>query len=81
MFPLVSRILGSNAKATLALKEGHNKLSFVLNSETGTYHSTALYIMEKVIAKRINSLLDSPNFHKDQFERAYKKEFLGKYIH
>jgi exodeoxyribonuclease V alpha subunit len=74
LLPLVSRILGSNEKAILALKEGHNRLSFVLNPKTGTYHSTALYIMEKVIAKRVNSLLNSPNFHKDQFARAYKKE-------
>ena len=72
--PLVVKILGSEELATLALKEGHNKLAFILNPKTGIYHNTPLFIMEKVVAKRINNLLTDTNPINQQFVRAYQKE-------
>jgi exodeoxyribonuclease V alpha subunit len=76
LLPIVSKILNSYDLAVLALKEGHNKLSFVIDPKKGSYHSMPLYIMERVIAKRFNHLIDSRNCYKDQLIRAYKKEVI-----
>jgi exodeoxyribonuclease V alpha subunit len=42
--------------ATQALLSGHNKGAFVLNYEHGTYHPTAMLVMEHVVAKRFLKL-------------------------
>ena len=54
--PLVSKLLKSNELAAQALLSGHNKGAFVLNYEHGTYHPTAMLVMEHVVAKRFLKL-------------------------
>lgn len=61
IIPLVTKKLDNNAiLANRAMQQGHSVLAFHYSSMTDDFHPTALYIMEKVVARRLLALRESP---------------------
>lgn len=56
LMPLVTKLLHSKELADKALLCGHKQGAFVYADETGSFHPSAMLIMEHVIAKRFHKL-------------------------
>lgn len=69
----IQKMLGSKELAATALMAGHEKIQFMLNYEKGTYHPTAIYIMELVVAKRLLALTEQRNLYNNETNNAYLK--------
>ena len=58
---LVAKKLGSyGSLVNQAMQQGHSVLSFYYDYLAETYHPTAIYIMEKIVAHRLLKLQESP---------------------
>lgn len=68
--PAVSRFLGTSKLATQAFKVGHQQAQYILKRETGTYHPTAQFLMESVVAKRLRKLALQTDLYDLDADRA-----------
>jgi exodeoxyribonuclease V alpha subunit len=69
--PILAKLLKSSELAGAALLKSHLKGSFILNYELGTFHPTAMLIMEHVIAKRLLNLTGAPTNWHHEHDQAY----------
>ena len=54
--PWLIKLLNDEVLVEQAFKAGHNKAQYIFNPETQTYHPTAQWLMEQVVAKRLYHL-------------------------
>ena len=69
--PTVFKLLGDAKLTSLALEKANNKAVYVRNAETGSYHPTALLMMEQVVAKRFRALAERGEEWTSQYQAAY----------
>ncbi len=68
--PYVSKALGTSKLASRAFEVGHQKAQFVLNQEADTYHPTAQFLMESVVAKRLRKLAAQIDLYDQDADQA-----------
>lgn len=68
--PAVNKMLGSLKLAAQAFEASHQQAQFVLNRETGTYHPTAQFLMESVVAKRLRQLALQTDLYNQEADHA-----------
>jgi exodeoxyribonuclease V alpha subunit len=66
--PMVTKLLGDSALVSKAFGNGYQNAQFMLHPELGTYHPTAQYIMESVVANRLMALAATPDVDEAVFE-------------
>ncbi|MDA0381700.1 helix-hairpin-helix domain-containing protein [Vibrio owensii] len=69
--PYLNRLLKDKTLVTQALQSGHDKAQYILNPDTGAYHPTAQLLMENVVAKRLNALVQRNNLFDEMANAAY----------
>lgn len=70
--PTVSKLLGTATLTSRAFEASHQQAQFVLNGKTGTYHPTAQFLMESVVAKRFQKLAKNTDLFDQEASRAFK---------
>lgn len=68
--PAVNKMLGSTQLTAQAFEASQQQAQFVLNWETGTYHPTAQFLMESVVAKRLRKLALQTDLYDQKADRA-----------
>ncbi|MGM0783578.1 MAG: AAA family ATPase [Pseudomonadota bacterium] len=68
--PTVTKFLGSQKLVAQAFEASYQKAQFVLNWETGTYHPTAQFLMESVVAKRLRKMALQTDLYDVDADRA-----------
>ena len=74
--PAVSKFLGTSQLASHAFEVGHQQAQYILNRETGTYHPTAQFLMESVVAKRLRKLAIQTDLYDQDADRACKASMV-----
>lgn len=69
--PRLTKLLKDKELVTEAFKAGHDKVQYILNPDTGTYHPTAQLLMENVVAKRLKALASQNNLYDEVANSAY----------
>jgi exodeoxyribonuclease V alpha subunit len=69
--PSIKNILKQEKLVTEAFKASYEKTQYVQNKETGTYHPTAQFLMESVVAKRLLALAKQNNLYNGHANSAY----------
>ncbi|UPW18887.1 ATP-dependent RecD-like DNA helicase [Agarivorans sp. TSD2052] len=69
--PCINKLLKDKTLVAQAFKTGHDKVQYILNPDTGTYHPTAQLLMESVVAKRLNGLASQNNLYDQYANNAY----------
>jgi len=65
-------LLNDPELAKAAIIVGSDKSQYIHNPNTETYHSTAILLMEVVIAKRLRGLAKNIDLFDDEVDKAYK---------
>jgi exodeoxyribonuclease V alpha subunit len=69
--PTVNKLLGTSTLTTRAFETSHQRAQFVVNWKTGTYHPTAQFLMESVVARRLRKMAQETDLYDKEAERAY----------
>lgn len=71
--PHVMKLLESPELTKKALFLGTQKAAFILNPHAGTYHPTAMLLMEKVVSKRLKKLAGATELFDQKAQDSYIK--------
>jgi exodeoxyribonuclease V alpha subunit len=69
--PYLTKLLKDKELVAKAFKAGFDKAQYILNPDTGTYHTTAQLLMESVVAKRLNKLAIQTSLYDEKSNSAY----------
>lgn len=69
--PIVKKLLGCKDLTKQAFNTGQHTAQFIINTQTGTYHPTAILFMESVIAKRLTSLAAKKDLFNESIDEAF----------
>ena len=72
LHPKVQALLGSLELTQKAFNCAQHKAQFFFNVQTGTYHPTALLMMESVICKRLKSLAANKDLFNNDTNQAFQ---------
>mgnify|MGYP005990059705 CR=1 FL=1 len=70
--PRLVKLLNDNRLVVKAFQVGHDKLQFILNPVTGTYHPSAQLLMENVVVKRLRSLASKDHLFDERANASYQ---------
>ncbi|QXN25538.1 AAA family ATPase [Shewanella xiamenensis] len=71
LHPYLTKLLTDKELVAKAFKAGYDKVQYLLNPVTGTYHPTAQLLMENVVAKRFKALAGQNNLYDEYANSAY----------